>query len=81
MFKKEEVIVVFSEMNPWIDFCIVPHQKEDINKIMMISQNSYDNWFKEDTDETIIDYIKRHLNQNNLDVEIYSNIMNEDEEL
>ena len=32
MFKKEEVIVVFSEMNPWIDFCIVPHQKEDINK-------------------------------------------------
>lgn len=79
MFKKEEVIIMFSEMNPWIDYCIIPHKKEELDKIMEISKKAYDSWFEEDTDETIIDYVKRYLTQNNLETEIYTHIADDEE--
>ena len=79
MIKEIKTIWIYSELNPWIDFCIIPHDPKDFNTILNVSQKSYDEWFKIDPEETIIDYIKRNLETENLEFDIYINSDDEDE--
>ena len=79
MIKAIKTIWIYSELNSWIDFCIIPHEPKDFNKILTVSQKSYDEGFKVDSEETIMDYIKRNLETENLEFDIYINSDDEDE--
>ena len=63
MVRTKTCINVYSEMNPWIDFCIVLENENDILDAREIIQQSYDSWFsaKNQTDEPIMEYISRRL--------------------
>ena len=73
MVRTKTCINVYSEMNPWIDFCIVLENENDISNAMEIIQQSYDSWFsaKNQTDEPIMEYISRRLNEVCIWHEIY----------
>ena len=60
-------------MNPWIDFCIVLKNENDISDARKIIEQSYDSWFsaKNQTDEPIMEYISRRLNEVCIWHEIY----------
>ena len=65
MVRTKTCINVYSEMNPWIDFCIVLENENDISDAREIIEQSYDSWFsaKNQTDEPIIEYISRRLTE------------------
>ena len=71
MIEVKACINVYSDMNPWIDFCIVIGAYEDFNKANVIIRNAYDDWFSDKTDEPIADYICRLLCENDIEFEIY----------
>ena len=71
MITTKKCINVYSDMNPWIDFTIVPGFLEDFEKAEEIVLTAYDEWFELDTDETIADYISRILSENKISHEIY----------
>ena len=66
-------INVYSEMNPWIDFCIVLTDEKDIPDAKEIIEQAYDSWFsaKNQTDEPIMEYISRRLTEVCIEHEIY----------
>ena len=64
-----QAIVLHSELNPWIDMCIVPHADKD--KVKQVSTEAFDSWFDVDTDEPIGDYIKRKLTEAGCSFDIY----------
>lgn len=63
MLNTRTCIKVFSETNPWIDFCIVLENKADSSKANKIIEQSYNEWFQPDnqTDLPIADYISGKL--------------------
>ena len=63
MVRTKTCINVYSEMNPWIDFCIVIADEKDILDAMEIIEQSYDSWFSSgnQTDEPIMEYISNKL--------------------
>lgn len=73
MVRTKTCINVYSEMNPWIDFCIVLENENDISDARKIIEQSYDSWFfaKNQTDEPIMEYISRRLNEVCIWHEIY----------
>ena len=73
MVRTRTCINVYSEMNPWIDFCIVLENENDISDAREIIEQSYDSWFsaKNQTDEPIMEYISRRLNEVCIWHEIY----------
>lgn len=71
MCETKTCINVYSEMNPWIDFCIVPGFAENLSKAEKIVQSAYDDWFSCESDETIADYISRALTNHGIAHEIY----------
>lgn len=73
MVRTKTCINVYSEMNPWIDFCIVLENKNEILDAREIIEQSYDSWFsaKNQTDEPIMEYISRRLNEVCIWHEIY----------
>ena len=73
-------INVFSDMNTWIDFVIIPCNDEDFTKAEEIISKAYDDWWTlPDAEfEPIADWICRCLNNNDIEFEIY--FKNEDEE-
>lgn len=64
-------IILRSELNPWIDICIVPDPYEDLNKVQCLAEKAYNDWFDDDIDEPIGDYIKRKLDKAECNYEIY----------
>ena len=78
MIETKTCINVYSELNTWIDFCVVIGMYEDFNKAEDIIHNAYDDWFSNETDEPIADYICRLLCENDVEFEIY---FKSDEEL
>lgn len=66
-------INVYSEMNPWIDFCIVLTDEKDISDAKEIIEQAYNEWFsaKNQTDEPIMEYISRRLTEVCIEHEIY----------
>lgn len=73
MVRTKTCINVYSEMNPWIDFCIVLENENDISDARKIIEQSYDSWFsaKNQTDEPIMEYISRRLTEVCIEHEIY----------
>ena len=78
MSEIRNAIILRSELNPWIDICVIPDRPDDLYKVRYFAEKVYDDWFDYDTDEPIIDYIKRRMD----DYECYCTIycVNEDEE-
>ena len=73
MVRTKTCINVYSEMYPWIDFCIVLENENDISDAREIIERSYDSWFsaKNQTDEPMREYISRRLNEVCIWHEIY----------
>lgn len=71
MLKTNTCINVYSELNPWINFCIVIGAFEDFTKAEEIVQAAYDEWFENESDESIVDYISQCLTENDIDHEMY----------
>lgn len=44
MIQKRNCILVCSDMNTWIDFCILVSDK-DFNKAMGVAAKAYDDWW------------------------------------
>ena len=79
MIQKRNCILVYSDMNTWIDFCILVSDK-DFNKAMEVTAKAYDDWWdseEADSDIPISEYIGMKLTENNIEFEIY--FKNEDE--
>lgn len=69
-------IVLRSELNPWIDLCIIPY--EDFLLVKEVAEKAYDNWWDEEPNEPIGDYIQRKLNEAGCCYEMYYAIEQED---
>ena len=63
MIQIKTCINVYSEMNPWIDFCVVLENEKDIDDATKIIEQAYNEWFSatNQTDEPIMEYISRRL--------------------
>lgn len=74
-------INVYSEMNPWIDFCIILENDKDAPEAKRIIEQAYDEWFSLDnqTDEPISEYISKKLEDVYICHEIYFNTLEEEE--
>ena len=72
MVERNTCINVWSDMNTWIDFCVIVHPK-DISIAEEIIEKAYDDWFEmEDLQfEPIADYVGRCLFTNGIGFEIY----------
>ena len=81
MIQTKTCINVYSEMNPWIDFCIVISDEKDITDAKEIIEQAYDSWFsaKNQTDEPIMKYISRRLTEVCIWHEIYFFVMEEED--
>lgn len=64
-------IILQSELNTWINICIVPHPYENFSAVKYVAEKAFEDWFDEDTDEPIGDYIKRKLDEAECEYEIY----------
>lgn len=70
MVTERRCINVWSDLNEWIDFCILVSDTE-FNKAKEIVEIAYSNWWDNDTCETIADYVCRCLTDNGIEHEIY----------
>ena len=72
MIQTKTCINVYSDMNTWIDFCIVVSDK-DLDKAEQIIQKAYNDWWElpDAQFETIADWISRCLTKNDIEFEIY----------
>ena len=80
MIQKRNCILVCSDMNTWIDFCILVSDK-DFNKAMEVTAKAYDDWWdseEADYDIPIAEYIGMELTENNIEFDMYFN--NDEEE-
>ena len=80
MLETKTCINVYSDMNPWIDFCIVIGAYEDFTKAEEIVQTAYDEWFENESDEPIAEFISQCLKENDIDHEIFFKAEESDEE-
>lgn len=71
MVQTKTCINVWSDMNTWIDFCIVISDYEDFAKAEEIVNKAYSDWWDDDTCEPIADFIGGKLTENGIDFEIY----------
>lgn len=72
MIQKRNCILIYSDMNTWIDFCILVSDK-DFNKAKEVIEKAYDDWWTV-TDaefEPIGDWVSDKLKENGIEFEIY----------
>ena len=72
MVQKRNYILVYSDMNTWIDFCILVSDK-NFNKAMEVTAKAYDDWWTlPDAEfEPIADWVSDKLKENGIEFEIY----------
>ena len=72
MIQKRNCILIYSDMNTWIDFCILVSDK-DFNKAMEVTAKAYDDWWTvPDAEfESIGDWVSDKLKENGIEFEIY----------
>ena len=72
MIQKRNCILVYSDMNTWIDFCILVSDK-DFNKAKEVIEKAYDDWWTlPDAEfEPIADWVSDKLKENGIEFEIY----------
>lgn len=80
MIEERSAIVIHSELNEWINICIVVEPYEDFMNVKEIASKAYDKWWDSDTTECIGDYIKRKLDEAGCGYEMFLGDFNEDEE-
>lgn len=73
-------IVIRSEMNPWIDICIVSERYVNLEEVEAIAIKAFNEWFDIDPDCTITEYVYYALKDQGLDCNVYVNILNNEEE-
>ena len=73
-------IWIVSDMNTWIDFCIITESEKDMQRAKVIAEAAYDEWFESDTCETIADHIGMRLYENGIEFDMYFKDESEDEE-
>ena len=80
MIKATSCINVYSDMNTWIDFCVVIGEYEDFGKAEDIVRKAYDDWWDlpDAQFEPIADYIAARLTDEDIEFEMY--FKNEEEE-
>ena len=74
-------INVFSDMNTWIDFIIIPCKSKDFNKAKEVIEKAYDDWWTvPDAEfEPIGDWVSDKLKENGIEFEIYFKYEEEEE--
>lgn len=74
-------IWVMSEMNTWIDFCIITENEKDMDRAKKIVEAAYNDWWEiEDAQfEPIADYIGSRLYEKGIEFDIYFKNESEDE--
>lgn len=74
-------INVYSDMNPWIDFCIIISGK-DYTRAYEIVKQAYDDWWNLPEGETtpIACYIREKLKENKIEYDMYLKDVIEDYE-
>ena len=72
MIQKRNCILIYSDMNTWIDFCILVSDK-DFNKAKEVIEKAYDDWWTlPDAEfEPIADWVSDKLKENGIEFEIY----------
>lgn len=80
MIKNTSCIVIQSELNSWIDICIVPEEYVNFEEVEAIAIKAYDEWFEIDPDITITEYIYYALKDQGLDCNVYVNVIHDEEE-
>ena len=72
MIQKQNCILVYSDMNTWIDFCILVSDK-DFSKAMEVTTKAYDDWWElpDAQFESIVDWVSRCLTENDIEFDIY----------
>ena len=72
MVQKRNCILIYSDMNTWIDFCILVSDK-DFNKAKEVIEKAYDDWWTlPDAEfEPIADWVSDKLKENGIEFEIY----------
>ena len=80
MIQKRNCILVYSDMNTWIDFCILVSD-EDFNKAMEVTTKAYDDWWELPDAEflPIAEYIGNCLEDNGIEFDMYYNNEEEDD--
>ena len=73
MVKVINCINVYSDMNTWIDFCIVLNDNHKLLRAEEIVRKAYDDWWElpDAQFEPIADWIGRCLEENGIEFEIY----------
>ena len=81
MIQTKTCINVYSNMNTWIDFCIVIGAYEDFTKAEEIVQKAYDDWWELPDAEflPIAEYIGNCLEDNGIEFDMYYNNEEEDD--
>ena len=81
MIETKTCINVWSDMNTWIDFCVVIGAYENFEEAEEIVRKAYDDWWElEDAAfEPIADYVSRCLYENGIEFEIYFKDESEEE--
>lgn len=80
MIKPTTCIVINSELNKWIDICIVPEEYVNFEEVEAVAIKAYDEWFEIDPDITITEYIYYALKDQELDCNVYINVILDEEE-
>ena len=80
MIQKRNCILIYSDMNTWIDFCILVSDK-DFNKAKEVIEKAYDDWWTlPDAEfEPIADWVSDKLKENGIEFEIYFKYEEEEE--
>lgn len=73
MVQTTNCINVYSEMNTWLDFCIVITNHEDFAKAEEIVRKAHNDWWEspDENCDPIAEWIGRSLIDNDIDFEIY----------
>ena len=80
MIQKRNCILIYSDMNTWIDFCILVSDK-DFNKAKEVIEKAYDDWWTVSNAEfePIGDWVSDKLKENGIEFEIYFKYEEEEE--
>lgn len=71
MIRETTGINVYSDMNTWIDFVVVPENLKDSEQAEKIISQAFDEWNDGNPMETISEYICEKLKENGIEHEVY----------
>ena len=73
MVKVTNCINVYSDLNEWIDFSIIliDGDYRDYLEAKKIVETAFNEWFENESDEPIAEFISNKLTENNYEHDIY----------